>query len=252
MTLFDAYIRKVSEYVEEMRAQGRSVKVLSTPALLEGLPVKIGPGANPGVILREDTYAELGNPEAGSCAFALFTDKPGLIPDGRITLIGPDIKEAAGQSLPFGQVLMMGGAGLDDKNLEELQQPGFIGDQIEGYMVRSSSQSVWSRVSKDAAAKGFDFTSLGRALMALYRSGNGNIQAMEAVFVTSGRDDIKRLDDIAAQVRKINKELVRQAWKLRGYDIDCASDCSSCGDKAVCDEIKEVLKEQQARSPQPD
>ena len=169
MTFFDAYIRKVSEYVEEMRAKGRSIKVLSAPASLEGLPVKIGPEANPGVILREDTYAELGNPEVGSCSFSLFTDKSGLIQDGRITLIGPDIKEAAGQSLPFGQVLVMGGGGLDDKEIEELQQSGFIGDRIEGYMVRSYSQSVWSRIGKDAAAKGFDFMSLGRALMALYR-----------------------------------------------------------------------------------
>lgn len=252
MNVFDAYIRKTVEYIEDMRSKGRQVSIFNAPSspeeLIAGLPMKVGPGSNSGIILREDTYVELGNPEAGSSAFMLFTDKPELIQDGRITIIGPDIKESGGKSLSFGQVLMIGGTGLDDSEHEALRHAGFIGDRIQGYMVRSYTQSIWSRVSRDAVEKGFSFESLGSALMAVYKSGNGKIQTMEAIFVTSGKDDIKQLDEIAVQVRKITKEIVRQTWKIQGYDIDCISDCATCGDKPVCDEIKEVLKEKKIQS----
>jgi CO dehydrogenase/acetyl-CoA synthase beta subunit len=245
--VFDAYIQKMAEYVEDLRAKGRQVNVFSAQSSIEditaGLPVKVGPGAGSGIILRDDTHVELGNPEIGSSSFMLFTDKTEIIKDGRITVIGPDIKESAGKSLPFGQVLMISGRGLDDSDHEALRHAGFIGDQIEGYMVRSFTQSIWSRVGKGAAGKGFSLETLGRALMVLYKSDNSKIESMEAIFVTSGKVDINKLDEIAGQVQKITKELVKETWKIRGYDIDCISDCSTCNDKLVCDEIKEVLKE---------
>jgi acetyl-CoA synthase len=243
--VFDAYIERMAGYVSELRIAGRQVNVFNAPPTVEelkaGLPVKVGPGAGSGIILRDETYVELGNPEAGSSSFILFTDKPELVKDGRISVIGPDIRESAGKSLSFGQVLMIGGKDLDDNDHEALNHASFIGDQIEGYMVRSFTQSIWSRVSKEAVEKGFSLETLGRALMAIYKSGNSKIEVVEVIFVTSGKDDIKRLGDIAQQVQKITRELVKQTWKVRGVDIDCVSDCSTCSDKPVCDEIKEVL-----------
>ena len=38
----------------------------SAEAAIEGLCVKVGPGANPGIILRGETFVEVGNPIAGS------------------------------------------------------------------------------------------------------------------------------------------------------------------------------------------
>ena len=112
--VFDAYMGKVHEFVEELQAAGRSVKVWDAPVsgLLDKLPIAVGPGANRSIILRGDTYAELGNPEAGSSAVSLFTQETGLVNDGRITLIGPDIESISGQSLPFGQVVLVAGKEL--------------------------------------------------------------------------------------------------------------------------------------------
>jgi CO dehydrogenase/acetyl-CoA synthase beta subunit len=245
--VFDAYIEKMAEYIEGLAAEGRQVNVYSATSPVEelkaGLAVKVASGAGSSIILRDETYVELGNPESGSSSFILFTDKPEHVRDGLITVIGPDIEESVGKSLPFGQVLIIGGCNLDENDHEALKHAGFIGDSIEGYMVRSFTQNIWSRVSKKAAEKGFSLEVLGQALMVLYKSGNSKIESMEAVFVTSCKEDIKKLDEIAVQVNKITKELVKQTWKIRGVDIDCASDCSTCSDKPVCDEIKEVLKE---------
>lgn len=246
MTVLNAYIQTTAEFVEAARSRGTQVKSFAAPAsaveLREGLPFRVGPGASQRVLLREDTYVELGNPESGSCACILVTDRPSIVKDGRITVIGPDIAESAGLSLPFAQILIVGGTALQDEDIEPLRATHIVGDQIEGYMVRSYSHSIWSRVSKDIVARGFNLESLGRALMAIYKSGNGKIQSMEILFVTSGKDDVRRLDDIAAQVRKIAREIVKQTWKIRGYDIDCLSNCSTCDDKPVCDEIREMLK----------
>jgi len=252
MSVFDTYVNKISEYVEGMKAKERRVTVFnvsfSSAQIKDNLPFKVGPDANPGIILRQDTYVELGNPEAGSCAFILSTDNPSLIRNGRITLIGPDIPESSGKSLPFGQVLIFGGAGLDDKEHESLQQSCFVGDSIEGYMIRSLPQNVWSRVSKNVAEKGFDFECLGKALMSVYKSCNSKIESMEIVFVASGKEDVKLLDEISAQVQKISREIVKENWKIKGYDIDCEFDCSSCADKPVCDDIREVLKEKRKKT----
>ena len=108
-------------------------------------------------------------------------------------------------------------------------------------MVRSFNRNLWSRVGKTAAAQGFNFAMLGRALMWIYRKAQPAIESMEIIFVTSGADDVKALEEIALQVQKIAREIVRENWKVKGVDIDCSLDCNTCSDKPVCDDIKEVL-----------
>jgi CO dehydrogenase/acetyl-CoA synthase beta subunit len=220
MAVFDAYIRKVNEYVEGMRADGRQVRELDRPGepstLLAGLQVKVGPNSGSGIVLRGDTFTELGSPEAGSCAFPLWTNNTHLVRDGRITLIGPDIPESAGGAgLPFGQVLVAGGEGISDKEHSALDENQYASDRIEGYMTKSTPGRMWCRVSKDAAAKGFDFETLGRALMAILKSEVPKVQAMEVVFVTSSKADVQRLCEIGEQVRKISKDIVRETWLAR-------------------------------------
>jgi len=174
MAIFDVYVKKLAEYVGEMQVKGRQVREIDCPSvvskLLEGLPVRVGPQTSSGIVLRGDTLVELGNPATGSCAFLLWTDNPSLIRDGKITLIGPDIQESPGACLPFGQVLMVGGLDLGEGEHEALERNQYIADRIEGYMIRSVSQLMWSRVSKDAAERGFCFETLGRALMAIFKS----------------------------------------------------------------------------------
>jgi CO dehydrogenase/acetyl-CoA synthase beta subunit len=245
MSVFDAYIQKVAEYVEALRTNGAEPKEFSCPGPPEeiagGLPVRVGPNAHRGVILRSDTFLELGNPLAGSCAFVLWTDKPSLIADGKITLLGPDIPESADASLPFAQILMVGGGDLSDRDHETLVQHQYISDRVEGYMIKSAPDRVWSRVSKEAAAMGLDFKTLGRALMAVVKSEEPRVEAMEILFVTQSKEAVQGLASIATQIRKISKDIVKENWKIRGYDIECASDCSSCGEKQVCDDIREVI-----------
>ncbi len=247
MATFDSYLENVARQVEELRTRGRQVKQLSCPKsvgeLTKDLPIRIGPGANPRIILRGETFVELGSPEAGSCGLVLWTDNPSLINDGRMTLIGPDIPDSQAHSLPFGQVLLVGGTQLGIEEHQSVGQAQYVADQIEGYMIKSSSRNIWGRVSKDAAAKGFCFEFLGRAVMAIYRSSLPKVEAIEALFITSSKEDVLALNEIAQEAQAIGAKLVKEHWKAKGYDLDCDLNCSSCSEKAVCDDIRKVVAE---------
>jgi CO dehydrogenase/acetyl-CoA synthase beta subunit len=245
MTAFDDHIRQVTEFVATMRGQGRPVRQLALPPganhLRAGLPIRVGAGANPGIILRGDTFVELGNPDAGSCGFGLWTENPSLLEDGRVTLVGPDIAESPLGSLPFGQVIMVGGAGLNGDDQTAIGQAQVVADQIEGYMVRSNSRNIWSRVSKQVGARGFSFDTLARSLMFLIKSAVPRVESVEMVFVTSSKGDVLTLNEIAESAQAIGRAVLKEHWKARGYDLDCDLHCGSCHDKTVCDDIRKVV-----------
>ncbi len=246
---YDLYMKKLAGLVEEIRQRGASVRefdVSGDPqSLIDELPLRVGPGAQKGIILRGDTYAELGKPSAGSSAFVMWTRDPSLVRDGRVTLIGPDMDEAGSQSLPLGQILIVGGCELGKAEQPVLEQKQHLSNLLEGYMVKSSPGRVWARVSKEAAARGFDFEMLGKALIAIYKMELPKIESAEVLFVTSGKEEIGQLAAIEAQVRVLGKAFRRDALRAKGHElIDCTmgTDCASCDVKPDCDDIRDVVK----------
>ncbi len=249
MALFDEYIEKTGGYVEEMRAIGRQVRDLSSVARSSGpLPFEVGPGAGTGLVMKSEAFLELGSPSAGSCAFALYTRQASLVDDGRVCLIGPDVQEAPGCTLPFGQVIIAGGGALTEADYPELVESQHVGDQIEGFMVKSTPGRIWGRVSSEVAQKGFGFEFLGSALMKLIKAQIPRATAVEVLFVTSGRGDLEPLGEIASSVSEIARGIKERRWKERGIDIsECAfgGHCGLCADKTVCDNVKKLAHTRQ-------
>jgi len=252
MKAYEIHLARVREYLEDKKRQGRPIRELHGDTrpdeLLRGLPVTVGAQDRTGVILKEDTFVELGNPSIASSAFVIWSDDPSVVEDGRITLIGPDIQESEGESLPFGQVIIVGGSDLKEEHYLDLERTQYASDQIEGYMLRSVPRRVWSRVSKEAAAKGFSFETLGRALMAIFRQKHPLVQSTEIMFVTSGKEDVDQLDEIAAGVRKFSGELRRLVRQDDGTYECTEYNCSTCDNEAVCDAVREwiVLRRKKA------
>ena len=245
MKSYEIHLSRLRQYLEEKRRQGRPIKEIRCDTrpdeLVGGLPVATGSQDGPGVILKEDTFVELGNPSVASSAFVVWSDDLSLVEDGRITLVGPDIQESEGLSLPFGQVVLVGGAGLREEHFLDLERTQFASSQIEGYMLRSVPRRVWSRVSKDAGARGFSFEMLGRALMAVFRQKHPLVQSTEIVFVTSGKDDVNQLDEIAAGVRKFSGEL-RKLVRQDDGTYECTEyNCTTCDNEEVCDAVREWI-----------
>jgi CO dehydrogenase/acetyl-CoA synthase beta subunit len=244
--IFDEQIEKTAGYVQEMRSLGRQVRELSAPDESPGSPLpRVGPGAGTGLVPKSETFLELGSPTAGSCAFALHTDRPALVADGRVWLIGPDIQETSGGTLPFGQVIIAGGDALSESAHRDLVEIQHVGDQIEGFMVKSTPGRLWSRVSAAAAGKGFSFGFLGAALIRLTKEQIPAATAVEVLFVTSGKADLESLGAIAASVGEVARGIRERQWLERGIDIsECAfgGHCGSCSDKAVCDGVRKMAR----------
>jgi CO dehydrogenase/acetyl-CoA synthase beta subunit len=243
MAAFDACIKKTARYVEKMRDAGRQVREFSCTDRSRPLPFSVGTGAAPCIVLKSDTFLELGSPTAGSCAFVLYSNHTSLVQDGRVHLIGPDIQESQSGTLSFGQVIIAGGETLTDGDYQFLIQSQYIGDKIEGYMVKSMPGHIWGRISNEVGQKGFGFEFLGRALMELVRAQIPKVTAAEVLFVTSDKADVQLLCDIELHVSKIAGQIKSRIWKRKGIDIsDCAfgGHCGSCKDKSVCDKIRKA------------
>ncbi len=209
--------------------------------MVDGLCVNVGPGANTRIILRDDTFVELGNPIAGSAAMVLWSDDSSLVVDGRITLVGPDVPESEGESLPFGQVLLAAGPALSAADHGALSQSQHVGDEIEGYMLRSTPDHVWGRVSRESAARGFDMETLGRAFLHLLKSAEPRVTDAEVLFITAGKAEVQALTDLAVRSRETGSEMIKEVWKEQGFDVDCQLDCHSCSDEPVCDDIRDLI-----------
>lgn len=250
MGIFDEPIRQTFDYVERLRGSGRQVRELSGPpgAGDPAAPptLKVGPGAGTGLVLKSDTYAELGSPGEGSCAFALYTNDPSLVRDGRVRLVGPDIPESGSKTVSFGQVILAAGKDLDERDYRPLAESQYVGDRVEGFMVKSTPGRLWCRVSNDAAARGFDFRFLGSALVRLVKEQVPGAEAVEVIFVTSGGEDLRLMGEIESRASGIAREIKTRVWKEKGIDIEScplSGHCGACKDKNVCDEVKKMMHE---------
>jgi CO dehydrogenase/acetyl-CoA synthase beta subunit len=249
MTGFDNCISLIYSYILKMELQGGKVKTLSEKRSgrfpEEPLSLKTGFGAGSGLVMKSETFMELGSPSQGSCAFAVYSNGNALIRDGRIRLIGPDVSECRGAALPFGQVILADGKELSEEDYILLHKCQYTGDRIEGYMVKSTPGNIWTRVSLDSAAKGFNFEFLGNSLINLVKERIPRALSVEVLFITSDKADLLPLIKISEEVKKLYQDIKEKRWKKRGVDIyECAfhGNCSECGDKELCLEVNKISK----------
>jgi len=247
MAIFDSVIKEINTYVRKMAKAGREVREFYCSDIIHQVHPKIGPGACSGIIMKSDTFLELGGPSAGSCAFAIYSKNSSLIQNERIRLIGPDVHESPSSTIAFGQIIIAGGKNIDDKDYLQLIESQYTGDQIEGYMVKSMPGHIWSRISNEVVIKkGFDFRFLGMALMEIIKTHVLHIDAIEIIFVTSGKMDLQDLQKIEVYVSKIVQNIKNKQWGKRGINIsDCVfgGNCTSCVDKNSCYEIKKLIRD---------
>jgi hypothetical protein len=242
---FDEQILAIRAFVRKSKKSGRALSHIpcgsSPDELLQGLPVRFGSDSPATVILKEDTFAELGNPLHGSASMVLWTRQVELIQDGLVTRVGRDIPDAEGESLPFGQVILRGGTAAEEKDLVRFERASNLASLLEGYMIRHVPRKLWSRVSREAVAKGFCFETLGRALMAHYKMRFPQLDRTEVLFVTSSKADVEDLDRIGLQAK--GKSLsIRKLTRTEDGGFECEDlSCDDCPEKPTCDSIREVL-----------
>jgi CO dehydrogenase/acetyl-CoA synthase beta subunit len=231
LEVFDDDITWLRSYIESKRTQGRAVKPLGSGKGDQRYPDFLDK-ERATIVLNEDTWLELGNPNTSSTAPVLVTETLDLVHDGAITLIGPDIPEARG-SLPFAQILLIASKELQDEDYRKINAFQYE-LELKGYMIKAvpSSLTIWSRVSKDTARQGFSFEILGHAIAESYKSAF-NIPSMEILFVTSSKEDVEELEDLHRKVTRIISAMNKMMEEM-------SFDCSSCEYLDVCGDVRQL------------
>lgn len=204
--------------------------------LLEGRVRKLEPlegftGEDPGVILKEDAWVELGPPELPSFSSVLLTETPGLVEDGRISLWGEDLPQLRGE-VPFAQLCLVEARGVRDEDYRKLNLVP-LRLRLKGYMVRGlpSQMRVWSRVSAEAVRGGFNLSVLGGALLKALRSGFP-VSSAEVVFSTC-EEGVRALWWVGEKARKIAGAIGKMVEEV-------SLDCDRCEYREVCGSVAEL------------
>ena len=228
--LFDERVRELRAYVDTVRARN-VVRVMRT-AEVRAWP----PGKKGNVVLQADTSVELGNPQDESVAFHVWTADLGLVRDGCITLVGPDIGESVGRHLPFGKAVLLEVEDVCEENcIERYRELGLrrYDLNLAGYMLRAPSQvgREWSRVSRQAADGGFSLATLGGALIRLYKA-LPYVKSAEVLIVTSSPADVRALSIIGDRA-------ARQIGALNKMTTELVRECDECDFNDVCSQVDE-------------
>jgi len=231
MDLFNDDIAALRDYVSAKKAAGREVRLLNSGEGERRHPEFLEKGGAT-IVLTEDTWLELGHPGTFSLAPALVTDRMDLVNDGAITLIGPDIPETRGR-LPFAQILLIASDDIQDESYRKINTFQYE-LELRGYMIKAvpSSLTIWSRISKGSAGRGFSFEVLGSAIIAAYKAAYP-ISSMEMIFVTSSTEDVEELKDLHRRVTRIIGAMDKMMEEM-------SFDCTSCEYLDVCGDVRQL------------
>ena len=228
MGLFGKELKEIRAFLAGAEAHSRRREYRHS----EPAPWPRGMGGS--VVLSQDTAVELGNPRDESCSFLMWDDGPGRVRDRVITLIGPELAECGGKSMPFGKVVLAGVSGFTAENsYDRYREMDLVRHDLDlrGYMLRAASQyrREWSRVSKDALRDGFSFQVLGGSLIDAMRR-YGYVEAVEVIFVTSSPEEVRGLRPVSEGVHAIIGAMTKMVEEL---DFDCGS----CTYNDVCSDV---------------
>ena len=195
------------------------------------------------IVPADECAIELGAPNTASVNMVLWTTEAGLVRDGEIRLMGPDMVRSGKVSWPYAQVVLIALrnsalGGIDPFLLESEQ---YLSNRLPGFMVRTLPGRLWARISHEAIASGMDFARLGCALIAAYRDDFPEVSAVEVIFVTGDDDHVKALESVGAEahiILKKNKKLML----VGDGEYECSElNCDDCEEQETCDEIRDIV-----------
>lgn len=202
------------------------------------------------VILSEETAVELGHPSTASLSIVLISYQTDRVEHGRISIVGPDLDRIEGSAhRPFAQVVMLAVRRDRVPDPFEVDNAQYLMHRLPGYMVRSVPGRLWARIGKKGRAAGLTLKIVGSALIAAYAGDFDGVERAEVLFVTSSRDDVKGLAQIAAEAEILAGRHKKLALGVDG-EVECTDlDCESCEEQPVCDNLRDIVIKRRGGSP---
>jgi len=196
-------------------------------SMFKDIPVEVGVIYEGERIRRNDMQIELGGPTV-SQKFELAKVKPmNEIEDGKITIIGPDIKDMKeGGAYPLGILVEAAGAKIDQglEGVIERRIHGYL-NYIEGFMHLNQRYDIWIRLGKKSFQKGLNsFEAIGKVLHRLFKSELSIIEKAQITFIT----DPAKLAELYPEAVKAYESRDAKARGLKDDEVDTFYGCALC------------------------
>ncbi len=196
-------------------------------SMFKDIPVDVGVIYEGERIRRNDMQVELGGPSVKQ-KFELAKVKPlDEIEDGKITIIGPDIKDMKeGGIYPLGILVEAGGASIDQglEGVIERRIHGYL-NYIEGFMHLNQRYDIWIRLGKKSFQKGLNsFDYIGKVLVRLFKSELPIIEKVQITFIT----DPAKVKELYPDALQTYEARDARARGLKDEEVDKFYGCVLC------------------------
>lgn len=202
----------------------------------EGYPVGVGPQYEGERIRTNQMYMEFGGGKVDK-KFELCEVKPAKeITDGKITIVGPDIKELKqGGSYPLGIYLEIAGPQLET-DLEAVIERRFhdFMNYIEGWLHLNQRYTCWMRLSIKSYEKGLNsFKMIGEILLKLFKAEFPIIEKAQLTFYSDAKS-IEKPFDYAMKKYEARDSRMRGMKDEDVEDFYACTLCASFAPKHAC------------------
>jgi len=196
-------------------------------SMFKDIPVDVGVIYEGERIRRNDMQVEFGGPSVKQ-KFELAKVKPmDEIEDGKINIIGPDIKDMKeGGAYPLGILVEAAGTKLDQglEGVIERRIHGYL-NYIEGFMHLNQRYDIWIRLGKKSYQKGLNsFEPIGQVLYRLFKSELPIIEKVQITFIT----DPAKLDELYPEAVQAYEARDAKARGLKDEEVDTFYGCALC------------------------
>jgi len=196
-------------------------------SMFEDIPVDVGVIYVGERIRYKDMQVELGG-ERIETKFELVRVR-GLdeIEDGKITVIGPDIKDMEeGSSHPFGIFIEVAGKDVEEglEGVIERRVHEYC-NFIEGFMHLNQRYDIWLRLSKKSFKKGLNsFHFIGKVLQRLFKSELPIIEKIQITFIT----DPEKARKMWKEAMSVYEARDARARGMKDEEVDKFYGCTLC------------------------
>jgi acetyl-CoA decarbonylase/synthase complex subunit beta len=196
-------------------------------SMFKDIPVDVGVIYEGERIRRKAMQVELGGPSIKE-KFELAKVKPqNEVEDGKITIIGPDIKDMKeGGAYPLGILVEVAGSTIDQQleGVIERRIHGYM-NFIEGFMHLNQRYDIWIRLGKKSFQKGLNsFEYIGTVLHRLFKSELPIIEKVQVTFIT----DPAKVQEMYAEAMQAYEARDAKARGLKDEEVDKFYGCILC------------------------
>lgn len=196
-------------------------------SMFEDIPVEVGIIYEGERIRRKAMHIELGGSRIKEKFELARVKKPEEVKDGKVTIIGPDLKDLEeGKSYHFGILIEVAGPTLEPE-LEGVIERRIheYCNFIEGFMHLNQRYDIWMRLSKQSFQKGLNsFEYIGKILVRLFKSELPIIEKIQVTFFT----DPEKVKELYNEAVPIYEARDAKARGMKDDEVDTFYGCVLC------------------------